>query len=241
MQPQQSVSIIIPAYNEGKRICGNLLAAAKALRGLRCEFVVVDDGSSDDTYAQARRAAKQLRNMRVVRYGKNEGKGFALKYGFRHATGNLIAFLDADMDLPPQQVLAFIKLMQETGSDVVIGSKNHPDTHLDYPLHRRIASRAYQLLLAMLFTLPLSDTQVGLKLFKREVLDAVFPRMLIKRFAFDIELLANAHRMGFKITEAPILLTKHQKFGRIKFRDVCVMFLDTMAVAYRMHVLRSYG
>jgi glycosyltransferase involved in cell wall biosynthesis len=241
MRPQQKLSVIIPAYDEGKRIYGNLLAAAKALRSVRCEFIVVDDGSSDDTYAQAQRAAKRLRNMRVVRYDENEGKGFALRYGFRYATGDLVAFLDADMDLPPGQVLAFIKVMQETGSDVVIGSKNHPDTRLDYPLHRKIASRAYQLLLAMLFTLPLSDTQVGLKLFRRRVLSAVFPKLLVKRFAFDIELLANAHRMGFKIAEAPIILTKHQRFGRIKLRDVCVMFLDTMAVAYRMHVLRSYG
>jgi hypothetical protein len=92
----------------------------------------------------------------------------------------------------------------------------------------------------LLFGLPLRDTQTGLKVFRREVLQRVFPRILAKRFAFDIEVLANAHRLGFKLVDAPVTLEFKRGLGRIRWKDIRATGLDTLAIFYRMYILHYY-
>ena len=144
------------------------------------------------------------------------------------------------MDLHPAQLQTFFDIMKLDDVDVVIGSKRHPNSKLNYPLGRKIISSGYFFLINLLFNLPIRDTQTGLKLFKYEVLKKIFPKILIKNFAFDLEILANVHRLGYQIAEAPVVLTSQRKYGRIGLKAIYSTFIDTIAVFYRMYILRYY-
>jgi glycosyltransferase involved in cell wall biosynthesis len=233
----------MPAYNEAVHIVPNLLETVETLSeaGYDFEVIVVDDGSADGTYLEA---AKLLSShpelVRVIHYAKNQGKGNALMCGAWFARGAYVVFLDADMDLHPVQLPTLIELMETQAADVVIGSKRHPLSKVNYPWHRRLYSMVYYSLIRIMFGLPVKDTQTGLKIFKRSVIEDVFPRILVKRFAFDIEVLANAHRLGYKIVDAPVTILFQRKFGRLRYQDVRAILTDTLAIFYRMHILRYY-
>ena len=131
--------------------------------------------------------------------------------------------------------------MQRENADVVFGSKMHPESKVDYPAIRRVYSWGYYILLLILFRLNVRDTQTGLKLFKAEVLKPVMRQILVKRFAFDIEVLAIINARGYKITSAPIEVVCHRAaFGRIGYQDIRNMFVDTLAIFYRLHILHYY-
>jgi len=196
----------MPAYNEGAVIASSIQRVARALEGKDYEIVVVDDGSPDDTSARASQAAGENSRVRVICYQPNRGKGYALKQGFANATGELVAFLDADADLHPGQLLTLWDVMKREHADVVIGSKRHRDSKLNYPLARRVVSWGYFTMAHFLFGLPVHDTQTGIKLFRREVLEQVLPQLEIKGFAFDLELLVAIHLYGYSIAEAPVIL-----------------------------------
>lgn len=235
------ISVILPAYNEEDSIGDVIKETVKALNEITYswEIVVVDDGSKDSTFAIAKEFAKNDRRIRAISYGRNMGKGFALKYGFEHSRGDLVVFMDADLDLHPRQIKKFIEVMEREKADVVVGSKRHPESKVNYPLKRRVLSDIYFLMVKTLFNLGVRDTQVGLKLFKRKVLRDVMPRILVKRYAFDVEVLANAVRRGYKIVEAPVELN----FGfssNINWKEIWRMFVDTLAIAYRMYIRRYY-
>lgn len=235
------LSIILPAFKEGAQIFANIGKVREAFLGKRSfEIVVVDDGSPDNTFAEAGRAAQQWPEVRVFRQKHNAGKGEALKRGFRESRGERVAFLDADLDIPPSQVEVLIATMDRVGADAVIGSKRHPDSNLNYPWHRKVVSYIYYLLIKLLFGLPLLDTQTGVKLFKRTALADCFPRILVKAFAFDIELLAVLHARGYRIVDAPVVIEFKGMFGMFGLRAIWDIFENTLAVFYRLRVLRYY-
>jgi len=237
------VSIIIPTYNEEKYIDFSIRETVRAFNDFGCkyEIIIVDDGSSDNTYQKAVEFTSRYNNIIVKKNRSNYGKGRALKKGFRYASGKYIVFLDADMDLHPEQLQTFFDIMKLDNADVVIGSKRHPNSRLDYPLGRKIISDVYFFLINFLFNLPVRDTQTGLKLFRYEVLKRVLPKILIKKFAFDLEILVNAHRLGYQIAEAPIVLTSQRRYGRIGLRAIYNTFIDTIAIWYRMYILKYYN
>jgi glycosyltransferase involved in cell wall biosynthesis len=237
------LSVLMPAYNEANSIAENVCETVKTMHdlGIDFEIVVVDDGSMDGTDAAASVALRAWpEHVRVVRCARNEGKGNALVCGASYSRGEYIAFLDADMDLHPEQLATFFTIMQQQHADAVIGSKFHPQSKVDYPLVRRVYSFFYYLLVRALFGLPLRDTQTGIKLFRREVLDRVLPRVLVKRFAFDLELLANVHHFGYRIAEAPVTLNFQRVGSRLRLDAVWNVFLDTLAIFYRMRILHYY-
>ena len=123
---------------------------------------------------------------------------------------------------------------------MVIGSKLHRGSQIAYPLRRRILSLGYYALVRALFRLPVHDTQTGLKLYRRDVLELVVPRLLVKRFAHDLEALVNAHRLGFRIVEVPVVVTQERPFPRIGLGDAVRIAVDTAAIFYRTYVLRYY-
>ena len=235
------ISVILPAYNEEESIETVILETVNVLENLanRWEIIVVDDGSRDSTLSIVDDIAKHDRRIRPLSYGKNMGKGFALKYGFEHSRGNLVVFMDADLDLHPRQIGKFVEIMKNTGADIVVGSKRHPKSKVKYPFKRKVLSNIYYVIVKLLFNLNVRDTQVGLKLFKREVLEDVMPRILVKRYAFDVELLANAVRRGYRIVEAPVELNFNHN-SNIDWKAIWFMFVDTLAIAYRMHIRRYY-
>ena len=131
-----TISVIIPAYNEEETILKNLkkledvLESFSKQHALNYEVIIVDDGSDDNTYAEVTKYKKLNRKIKLISYIKNGGKGNALKAGFAHVSGNYIAFLDADLDISPDHIPTFYRYMMEKDADVVIGSKHHPESNL---------------------------------------------------------------------------------------------------------------
>ena len=234
------ISVILPVYTEGGCIYRNLLEACDTFDSFKLDYelIVVDDGSSDNTFEQARKIRSE--RVKVVRYELNQGKGNALKHGFKFASGELVAFLDGDLDLHPGQIMTFIRYLEKHDADIVIGSKHHPDSLVSYPLNRRFLSQAYSSLIKFLFDLDISDTQVGFKLFRYDVLEKVLPRIVVKKYAFDLELLLYASMCDFKIVESPVKLDYSGLGSFIDPLAVSYMFLDTMAIACRFHILGYY-
>lgn len=235
------LSIIMPAYCLGTAIARNVREVHALFRDrLPFEIIAVDDGSSDNTAAELARVSSELDRVVSVPMSENMGKGEALRRGFEASRGTHILLLDGDLELPPDQVSQFFVTMEVLRADAVIGSKRHPDSVLEYPWYRKLASTLYYLLVKMLIGLPVRDTQTGLKLFRREVLEHVIPRMLVKRFAFDLELLAIANLKGFRIAEAPVTLHFKATLGCFRPRTVKFIMTDTLAIVYRLRVLRYY-
>lgn len=234
----------MPAYNEAVFIEKNVIETVETLEscGYDFEVIIVDDGSPDHTHVHALRAkVAHPERVRVIRYDKNHGKGNAVMCGAEYAIGDVVAFLDADMDLHPIQLPFFLEAMDSQGVDVVVGSKLHPNSNVSYPAIRRLYSYVFYLFVRVLFGLPIKDTQTGLKVFRAKVLREVFPRTVVKRFAFDVELLANARRLGYKMVDVPVTLSFQRSMGgRINVRDAIAMLRDTLAIAYRMHLMRYY-
>lgn len=230
------LSVIMPAYNEEDRILPSIQETHAFLDGVGWDYeiIVVDDGSQDATCENATRADSAARRVKVLHYDLNMGKGHALKHGFQHATGDLIAFLDADLDLHPSQIETLYQVMRQSQADVVIGSKRHPLSKVAYPRHRRVISTVFFWLVHILFGLHIHDTQTGIKLFKYRVLRDVFPRLQVRRFAFDLELLVAASRFGYRIAEAPVTINfRRGKWGRIGLKSIAAIGLDTMRIFYR--------
>ena len=144
------------------------------------------------------------------------------------------------MDLHPSQLALLLGMLEANDVDAVIGSKWHALSHVDYPLIRKVYSRAYYTMVRLLFGLPLRDTQTGLKVFRSHVLDKVFPYVLVKRFAFDIEVLALAHHWKYTIIDAPVTLDFRRTIGRLSWKHALAVLVDTLAVFYRLKVLRYY-
>ncbi|MEK6976921.1 MAG: glycosyltransferase [Candidatus Hydrothermarchaeota archaeon] len=232
------VSVVVPAYNEGKNIYRNILEFMETFARLQLDYelIIVDDGSGDDTYQQASKALSE--RVKVFTYPENRGKGYALKYGVAHATGELVTFLDADMDIHPEQTSVLLEYIE--GNDIVIGCKRHPLSRVKYPLTRRFLSACYHLMVRLLFRLRLNDTQTGIKLFRREALAAALPKVTVNGYAFDLDLLVNANNMGFRIAEAPIVLDYQFNGSGINLMTIWQIFKDTMTIFYREKITRYY-
>lgn len=234
------LSLIIPAYHQADTIADEVRALDKLLGKLVQfhEIIVVIDGDDDNTETALKRLT--IPNLRVDRFTNNQGKGMALRHGLAQARGELIAFIDAGGDLDPtflEIMLVELKLHQ---ADIVIGSKRHSLSDVSYPLVRRLYSAVYQLLTRILFHLRIRDTQVGLKLFRRHVLEAVLPRTLVKQFAFDLELLVVAYHLGFRrVVEAPVRL-QHNFTSSIGWQAVMRTLWDTLAIFYRLRIRHWY-
>ncbi len=240
---KEKISIVMPAYNEAEHIITSIQETIETFQDFGCvwELIVIDDGSTDETYKKAVEFAQRYpENLIVKKNSFNMGKGRALKKAFHYVNGDYVVFIDADLDLHPTQVQALFDIMRLDNADIVIGSKMHPNSVVRYPLQRKIISLGYYLFVKMLFGLPCHDTQTGLKLFKTQVLRDVFPRILVKKFAFDLEILVNAHHLGYKIAEAPIILNPQRRYGRIGTKAIFATTWDTLAIFYRMYILKYY-
>jgi len=232
------LSIIMPMYNS-RDIILNLNETIKSLEKVTkdYEIILVNDGSINNCFREAKKF--KHKKVKVIGYGKNRGKGYAIKYGFNFTKGEYIAFVDSGRDLDPKQLKDFLNIVEKNKSDIITGSKRHPQSKVHYPLIRRYMSRTYQFVNKILFNLNIKDTQVGIKLFKREVLEKIMPKIVVKKFAFDLELLVLANKYNFKINEAPISMK--YKFGStINPSAVFWMLLDTAAIFYRLKILKYY-
>ena len=232
-----TLSIVMPAYNKQKVIKEVMLEVKKAGESFNIpyEVIIIDDHSTDGTYNEVKKTINKWKNFKVFEKKENGGKGGALKEGFKKTKGDLIAFIDADLDLPSSQLKIFLDLMNIYHADAVIGSKRNSLSQVKYSITRNFLSWGYYKIIRGLFKLNVSDTQVGMKLFKRKALEQTIGKTRTTGFAFDIELLALMQRKGFKIGEAPIIM-KHSNFGSsVKLITILKMLKDTVEIFYNIN------
>ena len=238
------ISVVIPAYKQEKTIARDVKNIDKSLTALpfNYELLLIVDGFLDKTKKIAE--SLKLKHLKIYGYEKNRGKGFAVKFGIFKAKGDVIGFIDAGMDIDPNEISIMIDIMQWNSADIVVGSKLHPESKVKYPFWRLVLSWGYRTLTHIMFGFSVRDTQVGFKIFKRKVAREVFSKIIVKRFAFDVEVLAVAYKLGYKkIFEAPIKLD-FRGAGSISSRNfwkvVFWMLWDTAAVFYRLRLLHYY-
>lgn len=243
-QPKHFLSVIVPIYKQDKTIADDLSTILYALRGIRYDFeviAVVDGIDIDKSY----KIARSLRDpkLKVIGYRQNHGKGYAVRYGMAHTTGDYVAFIDAGMEIDPNGISMVLEHMEWYRADIIVGSKRHPASIVDYPWHRRLISLGAQIFANIFLGLRISDSQAGLKIFRRKVLLRVLPRLLVKHYAFDLEILSVARRLGFtRIFEAPIKL-RYAEFTFTRAVGIKVLYrslVDALAVFYRLRILRYY-
>lgn len=243
------VSIIIPAYKAEKFIEKNLLQVRGVLEKTRYpyEIICVVDGQVDGTWKKAKKVSEIYKNVTVVGYAQNMGKGHAVRFGMAKSKGDIIGFIDAGVELDPNGLSMLLEHFEWYRADIIVGSKRHPASKVVYPWQRKILSFGYQMIVRILFGLKVKDTQVGMKFFRREVLEKTMPRILVKSMAFDVEMLAVSYHLGFRrIFEAPVEL-KMKFAGDVStiaskgfIKTAWGMLWDTAAVFYRIWILHYY-
>ena len=240
------LSIIVPVFNEAPKIAASLRLLLSEIEGqfANFEIIVVSDGSTDGTGHEL--LAFQHPGLKPLIFERNTGKGNAVRAGFQRATGNYILFIDGGIEIHPREIGIFVGLMSLYDCDIVIGSKRHPQSRVDYPWYRHLLSWTFQRLIARLFNVDVTDTQVGIKLFKADVVHAVLPYLQVNRYGFDLELLSLASLAGYRrVLEAPIRLDYFAQNDRSAFFDVLhvlkvgsSLLRDTFALYRRLRTLK---
>lgn len=194
--------MVIPSYNEAARLPATLrtVRAYLAQRFERSELIVVDDGSTDDTVAVA-----ETGGARVLRQPANAGKGAAVRAGMLAAAGDVVLFSDADLSTPIEEVEQALARLAE-GYDVVIGSRALPDSDVQVRQNvvRDRLGKLFNVFVRAAAGLPFRDTQCGFKCFTRRAARVVFAQCVVNGFAFDVEALLVADRLGFRTTDIPV-------------------------------------
>jgi dolichyl-phosphate beta-glucosyltransferase len=240
------LSVIIPAYNEERRLPVYLeqVLAYLALQGESFEVIVVDDGSSDGTASLVRRYAAAEPGLKLISFPENRGKGAAVRAGMLAATGALRLFADADGSTP----IAELERLKESigdGAAVAVASRAKQDAsrQVDSKLHRKIMGTIFNRLVRLLTVHGIDDTQCGFKLFSAAAAKEVFSLQLIDRFGFDVEVLYLSHKKGYRIAEVPVNWTDVPGTKVSLLSDSLKMFGDLLRIrlndwrgAYRGHV-----
>lgn len=240
------LSLVIPVYKKEKTIRQDLLTVYNALKPTPYNFeiiAVIDGTNLDNSYKEAKKVNKP--QIKVIGYKHNKGKGQAVRYGMSKAKGDVVGFLDAGGDIDPQGVIMLLEHMKWYSADVIIGSKLHSASVVKgYSFFRKTLTFGYYLFVKLMFRMNVRDTQTGLKFFKKEVLNNTLPKLVIKRWAFDMEILAVANRQGYKIYDAPVFVdftkAKSTVVSKTLFLSILAFTRDTIAVWYRMNILKYY-
>lgn len=243
MTKRKLLSVIVPVYKQEKTIKQDLKNIQKALEQIRYDYevIAVIDGKVDRSFSEA----KKIKSAKInaIGYQDNHGKGYAVRYGMARAKGDPVVFIDAGMEIDPNGIAMLLEHMEWYNADIIVGSKRHPASLVNYPFQRRIISFFYQFFVRLFTGLNVRDTQAGLKIFRRQVLEKVLPRLLVKRYAFDLEMLTVAHQLGFRrIFEAPIKLEYNFKDAThaTTYNEMKKALIDTLAIIYRLRIIRYY-
>ncbi|MDE1874610.1 MAG: glycosyltransferase family 2 protein [Patescibacteria group bacterium] len=208
MEHKPLLSVIIPAYNEEKRIGVTLADLERYFSDKRYayEVIVISDGSTDGTADVVKSASGSFRGLRLVEYSPNRGKGYAVRAGMLEARGSYRLFMDADNSVAIETVEPFLREMREDSLEVTIGSIAFSDAEVveHNGWHRRVFGSVSKILVRAVATPGIYDTQRGFKLFTARAAEAIFPLQKVDRFGFDIEILVIARMHGFSIRELPV-------------------------------------
>lgn len=231
------VSIVIPAYNEERRLpgtVGEIFAYARGA-GRESEILIVDDGSTDGTAAVVAGLTTSYPEVRLIRLETNHGKGYAVRTGMLEAAGSFILFADADGATPIAELERLEAALQQ-GADVAIGSRalHAEGVQLQTRWYRRLIGRVFHWFVTLLGVRGFADTQCGFKLFTGPAARAIFSRARIDRFAFDVEVLLIARRLGYRVAEVPVNW-QHKPGSRINLvTDSGRMLLDLLRLRWSL-------
>ena len=239
---QQSLSIVIPAYNEAERLPRSLARIFSWLdeSGTDAEVIVVDDGSRDATLHVAQGLAANEARLRVLGLGRNRGKGAAVRRGVEAAERDWILFSDADLSTPIEEVLRLAEAI-EAGSDIAIGSRDVAESDIErhQPWYREAMGRTFNRIVQTLAMPGIADTQCGFKLFSAAAAKRSFARMTIEGFAFDVEVLFIARRLRYDIAEVGVRWINDDRTTVDPVWDSARMLLDVARIRYRQRGLRA--
>lgn len=228
------LSVVIPAYNEAKRI-GKTLGMIRTYlqkQSYAWEVIVVDDGSTDATARLADEQLEGLPNVVLVNPG-NRGKGYSVKRGMLQAQGRYVLFSDADLSTPIEEVSAFLKYL-EGDRDLVIGSRALPESHVEIHQNilRELMGRTFNLLARVLAYKGIHDSQCGFKCFRREVARDLFGCQKLEGFSFDVEIVYLAQKKGYRLLELPVTW-RNSPASRVNvIRDSIGMFVDLLRIRW---------
>jgi dolichyl-phosphate beta-glucosyltransferase len=233
METGKSISIVIPAYNEAERIGPTVETIHNYFSKKHQSFdiLVINDGSKDNTTNIVLDCAKRIRNVKLLDSSINQGKGSSVRKGMIHAAHDLILLTDADLSTPIEEFEKLVPWIQR-GYDIAIGSRGMKKSEiiLRQPWHRRTMGRVFNLLVKILILSDFSDTQCGFKLFRSEAATRIFRLSKIDGFAFDVEVLFIAKKMGYKIKEVPVRWIDSPRSKVSALRDPFRMFLDLLKI-----------
>jgi glycosyltransferase involved in cell wall biosynthesis len=237
------LSLIIPVYKQEQTIVADIARIKGVLDEIRYhhEIIAVIDGVLDKSRDKLQKA--KMQNVRVVTLQKNYGKAYAIRTGMHRARGDYVMFIDAGMEIDPNGISMLLEHMEWYGADIIVGSKRHPASKVKYSPIRKVLSYGYYLFVLLLFGVKVHDTQAGIKIFRKEVLGAILPRLVEKKFAGDLEMLVAAKSQGFgRIYEAPIKLdyTFSKVTSAATWSSVYNIFVDTLAIWYRTNIVGQY-
>ncbi|HEV2205472.1 MAG TPA: dolichyl-phosphate beta-glucosyltransferase [Candidatus Acidoferrales bacterium] len=237
MSDRPELSIIIPAYNEEKRLPRTLTRiqdylSSKNIALDTVEIIIVDDGSKDATIAVAQEWSRRL-PVRVVSNGRNHGKGFSVRHGMLEARGRIALFTDADLSSPIQECTKLLVALA-SGNDVAIGSRAVDRSLIEQHQspYREIAGMIFNAFVRLFTLLPFHDTQCGFKAFLLDRSRAVFEQQRIEGFGFDPEILFIAKRHGLRMSEVPVRWAHDPATKVHVIRDSFVMFCDLLYIRW---------
>ncbi len=242
-EPTHFLSLIIPVYRQEKTIVRNLKRTKSVLDKIRYDYeiIVVIDGMVDQSFQKVKSA--QIPKVKTLTYLKNQGKSYAIRLGMSKTKGDYVMFMDSGMEIDPNGISMLLEHMQWYSADIIVGSKRHPASLIHYPLTRKILSYGYYYLVKVLFGIKVKDTQAGIKIFKKKVLEKILPQLVEKKFAGDLEMLVVAKTLGFqRIYEAPIRLDYNLGglTSAATWKSVRGILLDTLAIYWRKNILKYY-
>jgi glycosyltransferase involved in cell wall biosynthesis len=228
-------SIVIPAYNESRRIARTLekLLAYVTQHAWDAEIIIVNDGSRDNTVDIIHRYAGKSPALKLIENPGNRGKGYSVRNGMLHAKGDVMLFSDADLSAPIEESTKLFEQIH-SGADVAIGSRwLRPELQTQkQSLHRQIFGRVFNFALRVVLGLRFKDTQCGFKAFSRRAVDTIFPLQKIERWGFDPEVIFLAKKNGLKVVEVPVQWA-HEPGGSIHpVRDGLRMLLEMLKVRW---------
>jgi dolichyl-phosphate beta-glucosyltransferase len=234
MKPMiESISIVIPAFNEEDRILPTLRMIDDYLRERvrGYEIIVVDDGSSDNTMKVVRSECERLKSIRLLSNETNRGKGFSVRRGVMGARHDVVLVSDADLSTPIEEVSKFLPWV-EKGYDVVIGSRalRESDIIRRQPWHRQTMGKTFNLLVRIVVLGGFHDTQCGFKMFRTAAGKKIFENLKTEGFAFDVEALLRAKKTGYRVKEVPVRWINSPQSKVRVLRDSARMFLDLVRI-----------
>jgi len=242
--PTHFLSIIIPTYQQERTIITNIRRIQKVLESIRYpyEMIVVIDGDEDKTTHRLKKS--HINKLTLISYQKNKGKASAIRQGMKQAKGDYVMFMDAGNEIDPNGISMLLEHMEWYEADIIVGSKRHKASQVHYPWSRKVLSYGYYYLVKVLFNIQVTDTQAGIKIFKKSVLKKILPRLVEQKFAGDLEIIVAARQLGYtRIFEAPIKLdyTFSSITNAATMRAIIIIFFDTCAIFYRTYVARYYN